>query len=102
MSLSPVSLGRRKLLRQEHDVAFPRRRLENLRDAWASVDLIVNRIPRTRGDKSSKSNLVSVTTLLDLHVRVACRQRVDPGEAEVAGTVPASRFRFLAFDDGKG
>ena len=102
MSLSPVSLGRRKRLRQAHGVAFPRRRLENSRDAWASVDLIVNRISRTRGDESSEGNLVDVTTLLDLRVRVACRQRVDPGQAEVAGAVPASRFSFLEFDDGKG
>ena len=41
-------------------------------------------------------------SLLDLRVRVACRQRVDPGQAEVAGAVPAICFRFLAFDNGKG
>ena len=102
MSLSPVSLGRRKRLRQAHDVTFPCRRLENPLDTWASVDLIVNRISRTRADESSEGNLVGVTTLLNLRVRVACRQRVDPGQAEVAGAVPASRFRFLAFDDGEG
>ena len=102
MSLSPVSLGRRKRLRQAHGVTFPCRRLENPRDAWASVDLIVNRIPRTRGEKSSEGNLVGVTTLLDLRVRVACRQRVDPGEAEVAGSVVVIGVVLLTLDDGEG
>ena len=41
-------------------------------------------------------------SLRDLRVRVACRQRVDPGEAKVAGAVPAIRFRFLTLGDGKG
>ena len=40
-----VAVRRCRRQRQAHDVAFPRRRLENPQDAWASVDLIVNRIP---------------------------------------------------------
>ena len=51
----------RRRQRQAHDIAFPRRRLENPRVAWASVDLIVNHIPRTHGDESSEGNLVGVT-----------------------------------------
>ena len=39
------AVRRRRRQRQAHDVAFPRRRLENPQDTWASVDLIVNRIP---------------------------------------------------------
>ena len=43
-----------------------------------------------------------MNSLLDLRVRVACRQRVDPGEAEVAGSVVVRGVVLLTLDDGEG
>ena len=38
---------------------------------------------------------------IDFRTGLACRQRVHPGEAEIAGTVAPIRPCFLVFHDGK-